>query len=146
MLGYGKMSACAVAAMSLLAEKYHQGEALNSLHIATARNLSQPLVAKILTTLSRAGYVTGTRGHGGGYRLKKSPSEITIFEVVNLFEGHRDTFACPFGPGWCMEKNPCPLHYTLFALRDNAEEKLSQNTFAIFCPPDAKANHPSDMD
>lgn len=133
MLGYGKMSASAVAAMSALAEKHGENKSLSSLDIAQMRNLSQPLIAKILTTLSRAGYVIGMRGQGGGYRLGKEPSEISVFEIVDLFEGHRDTNACPFGPGWCQVKNPCPMHETLFGLKDHAEEILEKNTFAIFC-------------
>lgn len=120
--------------MSALAEIYHEGGSLSSAQIAVSRNLSQPLVAKVLTILSSAGFVTGTRGPGGGYRLGKNPSQITILDVISLFEGHRETFECPFGPGWCKIEEPCPLHDTLFGLKDHAEDTLSENTFAIFCP------------
>lgn len=133
MLGYGNMAATAVAAMSALSESYERDESLSSPKIAEIRNLSKPLIAKILTVLSQAGYVVGTRGPGGGYKLAKPPSEITIFEIVELFEGHRLTNACPFGPGWCMEKNPCPLHDVLFGLKDHGEEVLSKNNFGMFC-------------
>ncbi len=132
MLGYGKMSGCAVAAMSALAEKYDAGTDLSSLQIAESRNLSQPLVAKVLTILSGAGFVSGTRGPGGGYRLKKDPSQISIFDVVKLFEGHRDTNSCPFGPGWCMVEEPCPLHNTLYGLKEHAAKVLADHSFGIF--------------
>lgn len=135
MLGYGKMSGCGVAAMSALAEIYDRGGDMSSLQIAELRNLSQPLVAKMLTMLSRAGYVSGTRGPGGGYRLKKDPEQITIYEVVKLFEGHRETSACPFGPGWCGVKEPCPLHETIVGLRERTEEILGGTTFGMFRLP-----------
>lgn len=146
MLGYGNMAATAVAAMSALAESFDRSEPLSSLQIAESRNLSQALIAKVLTMLSRAGFVTGTRGPGGGYRLQKHPSEITIFEVVELFEGHRDTNACPFGPGWCLVESPCPLHDLLFGLKDHAAEELSQANFGAFCQADSKLAGISDSD
>lgn len=130
--GYGKMSGCAVAAMSALAEDHGKGIQLSSLQIAESRNLSQPLVAKVLTVLSQAGFVIGTRGPGGGYRLAREPGRITIFDIVDLFEGHRDASACPFGPGWCGVGAPCPLHDTLLELAESAAAKLKECHLGVF--------------
>lgn len=132
MFGYGKMSGCAVAAMSSLAENYSAENQLSSLQIADNRNLSQPLVAKVLTVLSQAGLVIGTRGPGGGYRMAKNPKDISIYDVVELFDGHRDTSACPFGPGWCGVGEPCPLHDTLVGLCEATAAELQNNNFAVF--------------
>lgn len=132
MFGYGKMSGCAVTAMSALAEVHPQGGQLSSLQIAVSRNLSQPLVAKVLTVLSQAGFVIGTRGPGGGYRLAREPRRITIYDIVELFEGHRDTSACPFGPGWCGVGEPCPLHDTLVGIAAATAAKLKKCHFGAF--------------
>lgn len=132
MFGYGKMSGCAVAAMSALAEVHLKETTLSSAQIAASRNLSQPLVAKILTQLSQSGLVIGTRGPGGGYRLARDPASITVFEIVELFEGHRDTSSCPFGPGWCGVGEPCPLHDTLVAMSDASANTLKQINLAPF--------------
>jgi Rrf2 family iron-sulfur cluster assembly transcriptional regulator len=132
MFGYGKMSGCAVAAMSALAESHSEGVQLSSQQIAESRNLSQPLVAKVLTVLSQAGFVHGTRGPGGGYRLARDPAAITLFDVVNLFEGHRDPSACPFGPGYCGVGDPCPLHDLLAKMSDSAATQLKKANFGAF--------------
>jgi Rrf2 family transcriptional regulator, iron-sulfur cluster assembly transcription factor len=132
MFGYGKMSGCAVAAMSALAECHAEGVQLSSQHIAESRNLSQPLVAKVLTVLSQAGFVHGTRGPGGGYRLGRAPEAITLFEVVELFEGHRDPSACPFGPGYCGVGDPCPLHGLLVGMSESAAAQLKKANFGAF--------------
>ena len=42
-------------------------------------------LSKILWALGNAGIIDATRGNGGGYRLKRTPSEIRLFEVVELF-------------------------------------------------------------
>ncbi len=132
MFGYGKMSGCAVAAMSALAEVFPQDSTLSSHQIAESRNLSQPLVGKIMTILSQHGLVKGSRGPGGGYRLARDPATITVLDVVELFEGHRDPSACPFGPGWCGVGEPCPLHDTLVAMSESAADALRGMTFAPF--------------
>jgi Rrf2 family protein len=132
MFGYGKMSGCAVAAMSALAESHAGDTPLSSAQIAGSRNLSQPLVAKVLTVLSQAGLVHGTRGPGGGYRLAREPKTITLFEVVDLFEGHRDPSACPFGPGWCGVGDPCPLHGLLVGMSESAAAQLRKANFGAF--------------
>jgi Rrf2 family protein len=132
MFGYGKMSGCAVAAMSALAESHADELQLSSHQIAESRNLSQPLVAKVLTVLSQAGLVHGTRGPGGGYRLARPPGEITLFDVVDLFEGHRDPSACPFGPGWCGVGDPCPLHHLLAGMSESTANQLRKANFGSF--------------
>lgn len=132
MFGYGKMSGCAVAAVSALAEVHPAGTTLSSQQIAVNRNLSQPLVAKVLTQLSQHGIVRGTRGPGGGYRLARDPAAITVLEIVEFFEGHRDPSSCPFGPGWCGVGDPCPLHGTLVAMSESAAGTLRGMTFAAF--------------
>lgn len=132
MFGYGKTSGAAVAAISALAEKHHEGAQLSSQQISEQRNLSQALVAKVLTVLSQAGFVLGTRGPGGGYRLARDPSEISVHDVVEIFEGHRDSTPCPFGPGWCGIGEPCPLHDDLEKLRESNAAKLKECHFGVF--------------
>lgn len=136
-IGYGKMSGCAVAAMSAVAEHHHAGIALNSAQIAKLRNLSQPLVAKVMSTLSTAGFITGTRGPGGGYRLAKTPETIRIFDIVSVFEGEQSELECPFGPGYCGNYPACPLHETLATLQLGYIEELKRCRLTMFAiPPD----------
>jgi Rrf2 family iron-sulfur cluster assembly transcriptional regulator len=126
-----KMTQSAIAAMSRLAELHSEGETASSAQIADSRNLPQPLVAKVMTTLTRSGLVSGSRGPGGGYQLAKQPADISLWDVVQLIEREAET-ACPFGPGWCGVKEPCPLHDTLYAMRQIEENYLKSTTFDVF--------------
>lgn len=121
----------AIAAMSRLAELHADGQLASSADIAKARNLAQPLVAKVLTTLARAGLITGSPGPGGGYRFTSDPKEVSLLDVVNLFERESDT-ACPFGPGWCGDGEPCPLHQSLLAMKQIETDYLTNTTFDVF--------------
>jgi Rrf2 family iron-sulfur cluster assembly transcriptional regulator len=122
----------AIAAMSRLAELYGDPtKVASSREIAESRNLPLPLVAKILTDLSRGGLVTGSPGPGGGYRLAKPPHEIRLKDVVVLFE-REPTSACPYGSNWCGNGDPCPLHHSLAAMQQIFEDFLRNTTFAVF--------------
>ncbi len=129
---YGKMSQHAVSAVSYLAEKYGDGQRVSSGQVAEARRLPQPVVAKILTTLSSAGLVTGTPGPSGGYRLAKDPAEITFMSVVRHFENLRGGIPCPLGLDWCGSHRPCPVHDEITALRESANLLLEKTHFGGF--------------
>lgn len=133
MIRYNKMSQNAISAMSYLAEKYDGGKSIvSSLEIADARQLSKPLVAKLLTTLSQTGLVKGATGPRGGYSLAKKPKEIRLLDVVSAFEKTDDQTTCPFGPNWCGQGDPCPLHDSLTKLDDVMMSFLSKTRFSVF--------------
>jgi len=130
---YGKQTKAAIAAMSRLAEVYDEGRTpLSASEIADARGLSQPNVAKVLSTLSKAGLVIGSPGPGGGFVLGRHPKEITIFDVFVLFERQDDSRNCPFGGGICGSGPNCPIHDDLVAVHLATEQLLHEVTFERF--------------
>jgi Rrf2 family protein len=130
---YGKMAADAVAAMSYLAEAYGpEGRRVASADIAHARGISRPLLGKILTTLSQAGLVLGSPGPHGGYALAKPPGEISLFAIVREFDRVDRLIRCPFGPNWCGDREPCPLHDQLAELHAQARQFLEQTYLDVF--------------
>lgn len=139
---YGKTAQIAIAAMSLLAEVYDGGKTcLSSLDIAKKRELPRPIVAKLLTVLSQSGYVKGSPGPRGGYWLAKAPGKISFHEIVCLFEKTDETtIMCPFGPNWCGNGNPCPVHDQLVELHDQKVAFLKETSLAAFCKKTAKAS------
>lgn len=133
MLKYGKTAQNAISAMSYLAEVYDGGSTkLSSGDIARRRELPQTLVAKILVVLSQAELVDGSRGPGGGYWLPKRPSEISLNDIVMQFEKPGDRLQCPFGPGWCGNGDPCPLHDQLVELDTRMGDFLETTTLDVF--------------
>lgn len=134
MTPYGKTAQNAIAAMSLMAEVYHNDPPvrLSSLQIAEQRKLMKPVVAKVLTVLSQAGLVTGSPGPNGGYRLAMPPEKISLFDISIQFDRLEESLNCPFGKEWCGNGPQCPLHDELKALRENTNQFLQENTLALF--------------
>jgi Rrf2 family protein len=133
MFPYGKTASNAVAAMSFLAEGYGRPDfRASSALISRERNLSKPLVAKVLTMLSQAGLVGGSPGPGGGYFLAKPPGEIHLIDIVRLFEKTETESRCPFGPHWCGNNDPCPLHDEIVALHETGRRFLGETSLQVF--------------
>lgn len=63
--------------------------------VAQRQGISQKYLESIMTVLSKAGYVDGTHGRGGGYRLTREPEEYHIGPLLRLIEG-------PLAPVQCV--------------------------------------------
>ena len=130
---YGRQTEYAIAVMGRLAEVYDGGETrLSAADVANSRGLQQPFVAKILSQLSRAGLVIGSRGPGGGSALARDPKTIKLYDVFKLFERIDSDDSCPFGGGCCGVGHPCPLHDKLVAVKKAMDHLLHDTTFEVF--------------
>jgi Rrf2 family protein len=133
MFPYGKTASHAVAAMSYLAEgSSDPAFRASSGSISNNRDISKALVAKVLTVLSQAGLVGGAPGPGGGYYLARPAKEIALIDIVRLFEKTDESDRCPFGPHWCGNNDPCPLHDQMAALRESGRRFLEETSLEVF--------------
>ncbi len=63
------------------------GDKLVSLgDIATRQAISLAYLEQLFVKLRRADLVTSVRGPGGGYRLKRSPSDIRVVEILSAVD------------------------------------------------------------
>jgi FeS assembly SUF system regulator len=76
--------------------------------IARATRLPPATVAKLLKALAHAELVTATRGAAGGYRLARSPSLISIAEVVAAIDGDIGMTQCSVHVADCARTTWCP--------------------------------------
>ena len=70
------------------------GTAISANKLAEDHGVGMTYLAKALQAMSRAGLVISVVGRGGGYRLARSPSEITLLDVVQALEGRTTFFRC----------------------------------------------------
>ena len=98
---------CQYALRAIFELAKHKGQGpVKIAEIAEVQAIPPRFLEVILSQLKQAGFVTSQRGKQGGYRLVRSPEELTIGEVIRFIEG-------PIGPVDCMvgesEQN-CPLY------------------------------------
>lgn len=77
--------------------------------IAKALSLSVPTVRKVLKILVDQGLVQARRGAHGGYRLTRSPVQITLLSVVEAFEGTLHLTECSVSDTQCDITTSCSL-------------------------------------
>lgn len=82
----------------------HQAEGPITLREVSARlDLSQKYMETIVKELVRSGLLAAVRGKGGGYRFRKLPDQITLWEVIQATENTTvlsDTVAGTSTPYW----------------------------------------------
>ena len=59
---------------------------ISGAEIGAKYRVSAHHLAKVLLTLGRAGMVQSIRGVGGGYSFSGNARQITMFDIINLFE------------------------------------------------------------
>jgi DNA-binding IscR family transcriptional regulator len=76
--------------------------------------------------------VAGQPGPGGGYTLARPAAEISLYDIVRVFEQIEGPSPCPFGTGWCGHGDPCPLHHKIIEVRQQNEDFLRLTTLEVF--------------
>lgn len=101
------------ASRALLSLALHDGESrpTSVRDIAERTALPQPYLEQILLALKGAGLVRSKRGVGGGYVLTRSPSAITLGQIVSSVEGPivAGDFGEPHQNGACDHEGQCVL-------------------------------------
>jgi FeS assembly SUF system regulator len=70
---------------------------LNATLLADETGVPLPTAQKLVSRLSAAGLIESARGTGGGFRLSRPPSAITLADIVEAVEGPIAMTACVEG-------------------------------------------------
>ncbi len=111
---------------------------LTAQQIAEATRVPAGYLAKVLQGLSRAGLLHSQRGLGGGFTLARSPSSLTMWEVVQSVDPLKRIHECPLGFE-AHRDTLCPLHRQLDEAIANIERSFSSCRISKLIDP----NQPS---
>jgi Rrf2 family transcriptional regulator, nitric oxide-sensitive transcriptional repressor len=97
----------ALRAMACLA--LTPGELVPTSIIASKTKVPSNYLAKVLQQLGDSGLISGRRGVRGGYRLARTPAEVSMLEIVRAVTTLDRIETCPLGLV-THGPNLCPLH------------------------------------
>jgi Rrf2 family protein len=97
--------------------------------IAERQNIPTPFLAKIISQLSLSGLVTTYRGAGGGVKLARPASEISLLHVIEALDGPIRLNRCLIEPGACPRDKHCPVHGIWAQAQAEITDLLSSTTF-----------------
>ena len=93
-------------ALAVLSDRYGQ-QPVSAKEISELEDIAPSFLEQILAHLRRHELISGVRGPGGGFQLKKPPEEITIGEVVEALEGQFYVASCLSGNCEEEDENAC---------------------------------------
>ncbi len=89
----------------------HDGHLATAPSIAAAMGIPPRFLPQVMGDLVHAGLVEGVVGRGGGYRLARSASEISLLEVIQAAEGDARRRTCVLRGVDCDDqKTGCDVH------------------------------------
>ena len=120
------------ATRALLAMALDGGGSMKLEELARRTGAPQSVLEQVMPVMRSAGIVRSERGPAGGYRLNKSPEEITLERIVRLFQGQ----LAPIGYATRRSPDSAPkfvadsLREVWSEVRDSTIEILDRTTFA----------------
>src|SRR5688572_24504549 len=105
---------------------------LSLTHIARREKLPHAYLEQLVRDLRRAGLVTATRGHSGGYELARQPAEVSVAEAVRALEGPLLEMPCAGSDTLeaCDRPQPCSVHEVFQRVFESLDMTLGRTTLA----------------
>ncbi len=125
----GLLEDYAVRVILYLGER--EGEIISRSELSKATDVPLSVLAMICNKLEVAGLIYIARGRFGGYRLKKSPEEITLLDVIEAIKGKIYLNRCVDSSGFCARAPFCPVHEVWLEINQKFKELLKNYTFKM---------------
>ena len=127
---FSKACEYAIKATIYIAQQSLQNKRVNVKDVAASVNAPIAFTAKILQQLCREGVLESNRGKQGGFFFTlEEQKKITIFRVVNIFDGDGLFTNCALGLNKCSSENPCPVHDDFKEVRNGLISMTQKYTF-----------------
>lgn len=116
-------------AMVRLAKEYGKGILMIN-EIAESEKIPKRFLESILLELKKNGYLGSKLGKKGGYFLIKNPKNISLLEIVRLFEGSIALLPCTSEKYYepcehCKDEKNCSIRGTFKDIREYTFNKLA---------------------
>ncbi|MCZ7644245.1 MAG: Rrf2 family transcriptional regulator [Planctomycetota bacterium] len=100
----------ALRAMAHLAKRPDKEYALAR---AIGKELDIPpnYLSKVLQSLARAGLLESQRGRNGGFRMARTPKQISLYDILSAVEPMNRYETCILGRKVCRDEDACPIHF-----------------------------------
>jgi Rrf2 family nitric oxide-sensitive transcriptional repressor len=113
----------------LALSKKPQGTRLPTSQIRREMLIPPSLLQRIVAELANGGFIKTQPGRDGGITLAHLPSEITLLQIMEHFEGALVISNCILKEGDCPFENVCPVSCQWKRLNDLLISEMSHITF-----------------
>ena len=93
-------------------------------------NIPRQYLRRLLTDLSKKGFITSIRGRNGGFVFSRDLSTINFAQVIEAMEGTGAMKTCLLGFTACIVDHPCVMHDLWTEARSRMLEILTNTSLA----------------
>ena len=121
-------------ALIRLAREYQQGPVLIG-YLSEKEKIPKKFLEAILLEMRNAGILNSRKGKGGGYYLIKNPEEVTMAQIIRLFDGPLALLPCVSLNYYerceeCIDEATCGLRMMAAEVRDETVNILKNTTLS----------------
>jgi Rrf2 family protein len=98
--------------------------------ISKRQDISVKYLEQLIRPLKQANLVTSVRGPKGGHLLAENPENISLGQIVRLFEGQTDLVECISFPNKCPMSDDCQIRLAWQDATEVLYEKLDATTIS----------------
>ena len=129
-----KKSKYGLKALLVLAQEAGRGPILVA-DLAAREALPKKFLEAILLDLKRHRVVESKKGKGGGYFLRRNPSDVTFGEVIRALDGPLAAVPCVSQTAYmpcaeCLDEQTCGVRLAMKKVRDATARILDHTTLA----------------
>jgi Rrf2 family protein len=106
------------------------GQSASAKEIAETYGLPLPLLAKVLQTLTRQGFLSAVYGTNGGYRLARRAESINALDVIRALDGPVILTSCSSKADKCFRNSRCTARGPLEKIRQDILQLLERTTLS----------------
>ena len=127
-MNFSKTTSYALTILNFMAEHDERIFSAKALH--ETLGIPWQYMRQLLTSLSKDGFISSAKGRHGGFKLNKSPSDITLADIVDAVEGLNVMNTCIMGFENCPFDHQCAMRETWEETRDSILKVLKNTTLA----------------
>jgi len=108
--------------------------------ISKRQGISVKYLEQLIRPLKEARLITSVRGPKGGHIMSKNPENVTLGQIVRLFEGQAELVECISCPEKCPMSDDCRVRLAWMDATQALYSKLDTTTIADLLKADTHTN------
>jgi Rrf2 family protein len=118
----------AVRALCYIAQK--KDNVISASELVQELGIPRPFLRKLLQTLQKEGLLDSYKGKGGGFVLVATPRDISLLDLVEVFQGPIRVNEHTFKKHRCSHLRACRLKKKIDAIEEHLAEELKSINIA----------------
>jgi len=119
-------------------DELHKENLLSASALSKRQDIPSPFIYRVLKKLEAADILEIKRGSRGGYSLKKSCEDLTLYDVISAFENTFLVIEC-MKPGYDCSRNQdsnCCMHREFARIQARLKQEFKRTSLASLLEDD----------